>query len=85
MTGEQPPVNTVRLSDTGRQFVVDECVLCGETHCHGAADAVVARGGQSSRVAHCSGRHTQYLLELADDADPPAWWYDWVGLEEVPA
>lgn len=74
---EKTPVNKVRLSDSCRQLIVDECVLCGETHRHGSADPVVANGGRSHRVEHCRGINHQggYYLELAENADPPEWWY----------
>ena len=85
MSAEQTdaPVNTVRLSEaTLRQFVVDECVICGETHYHGSRDHTVAKGGRSHRTAHCSGSRTGgYYIELDDDADPPDRWYSWVGVK----
>lgn len=77
------PVNTVRLSDSLRQLVVDNCVICGDTHRHGAKDRTVANGGRSHRGAHCSGvEHTGgYYLELDDDAEPPQRWYDWLEVD----
>ena len=77
------PVNTVRLSDSLKQFVIDECVICGDTHRHGSKDRVVATGGRSHRSGHCHGvEHTGgYYLELRDDVEPPQRWYDWVGVE----
>jgi len=77
------PVNTVRLSDSGKQLVVDDCVICGRTHRHGAKDATVARGGRSHRGAHCGDvdHRGGYYIELADDAEPPQRWYDWLGVE----
>ena len=77
---KETPVNKVRLSDSLRQLIVDECVLCGETHRHGSMDPVAANGGRSHRVEHCHGieHHGGYYLELADDAEPPEHWYSWV-------
>jgi len=77
------PVNTVRLSDSGKQLVVDDCAICGDTHHHGAHDRTVAEGGRSHRTAHCGGvDHTGgYYLELAADAEPPQRWYDWLGVD----
>jgi hypothetical protein len=74
------PVNEVRLSGSLRQFIIDDCVLCGETHRHGSLDATVAKGGRSHRIAHC-GDGGGYYLELADDADPPERWYSWLESE----
>ena len=68
------PVNEVKIGDYGKLVIVEECVVCGETHRHGANDVALARGERSSRMAHCSGRHHGYDLVLADDADPPACW-----------
>lgn len=77
---EQIPVNHVRLSDSQRQFIIEECVLCGERHAHGSKDAAVANGGRSRRVAHCRTgcQPREYYLELHPNADPPATWYEWV-------
>ena len=77
------PVNTVRLSDSGKQLVVDDCVICGGTHHHGAHDRTVAEGGRSHRTAHCGDvEHSGgYYLELDDDAEPPQRWYDWLGVD----
>lgn len=77
------PVNTVRLSDSGKRLVVDNCVICGDTHHHGAYDPTVAKGGRSHRAAHCgdADRTGGYYLELADDAEPPQHWYDWLGVD----
>ena len=79
-TAEKTPVNTVRLSDSLRQFIIDECVICGERHGHGSKDATVANGGRSHRGAHCRGvdHSGGYYIELDDDADPPERWYSWV-------
>lgn len=77
----ETPVNTVYVSDSGRQFIVDECILCGDTHRHGAKDRTVADGGRSRRGAHCSLQPDEYYLELADDADPPEVWRDWMSTE----
>jgi len=79
MTPGDDPVNTADLSDSSRQLVVENCVLCGETHRHGAQDPSVARGEKSHRVAHCSDRlGAGYYLQLAEDVDPPDWWREWV-------
>ena len=80
---EKTPVNTVRLSRSTKQLVVDECVICGGTHRHGAKDRTVAEGGRSHRTAHCSGvAHTGgYYLQLADDVEPPEPWFRWVGVD----
>jgi len=77
---EQIPINHVRLSDSQLQFIVDECVLCGERHGHGSKDPTVANGGRSRRVAHCrgDGHPGEYHIELDPNADPPATWYEWV-------
>ena len=73
------PVNTVVFSESGRQFIIENCVLCGETHHHGSKDPAVARGELSHRVAHCSDRMgCGYYLQLAEDADPPDRWREWV-------
>jgi hypothetical protein len=79
----ETPVNPVHFSDSGRQFILEECVLCGETHRHGSCDPVVAKGGRSHRVGHCHGiNHSGgYYLELADDAEPPHWWTGWIARE----
>jgi len=80
-TAEKTPVNTVRLSSSLRQFIIDECVICGATHSHGARDPTVANGGKSHRGAHCRGvdHSGGYYLKLADDVEPPDHWYRWVG------
>lgn len=77
------PVNEVRLSDSLRQFIIDDCVICGERHGHGSKDRAVAEGGRSHRAAHCHGvdHSGGYYLELADDVEPPERWYDWVNSE----
>lgn len=77
---DETPVNYVRLSDSLRQFIVDECVICGETHYHGSMDPVVANGGRSHRAEHCHGvdHRGGYYLQLPDDHDAPARWYSWV-------
>jgi len=73
------PVNTVVFSESGRQFIVENCVLCGETHRHGSKDPAVAQGELSHRVPHCSDHKGKgYYLQLAEDADPPDWWRGWV-------
>jgi len=74
----EAPVNKVYVSDSGRQFIVEECVLCGDTHRHGAKDRAVAAGGRSTRAGHCSLQADEYYLELADDADPPEIWRNWM-------
>ena len=73
------PVNQVYVSDSGRRFIIEECVQCGETHYHGAKDPTVASGGRSHRSSHCHDRHLDggYYLELAGDADPPVHWREW--------
>ena len=35
MTPDDDPVNTAVLSDSSCQLVVENCVLCGETHTPG--------------------------------------------------
>lgn len=76
------PVNYVRLSESTKQLIVDDCVLCGETHRHGSMDAEVARGGRSHRGAHCRGETAGgYYLELHDDAEPPRVWFERVGVK----
>ena len=78
---KETPVNDVRLRDGSlRQFVIDECVLCGETHWHGSMDPTVANGGRSHRAEHCPNiDHVGgYYLQLAADAEPPERWYTWV-------
>lgn len=76
------PINEVRLSDSRRQLVVDECVICGETHRHGSKDPAVARGELSHRVAHCTPDDPAgdapggYNLRLAADAERPEGWLD---------
>lgn len=80
---DQTPVNKVRLSDSAKQFVVDDCVICGETHRHGSHDVAVAEGRRSHRAAHCHGADHSggYYLELADAAEPPEHWYAWLAVE----
>jgi hypothetical protein len=76
------PVNYVRLSDSEKQLVVDDCVYCGGTHYHGARDREIAKGGRSHRVAHCDDlSYGGYYLELADDAEPSKFWYQWLEVE----
>ena len=79
-TDEKTPVNTVRLSSSLRQLIIDECVICGDRHAHGSKDPTVANGGRSHRGAHCRGvdHSGGYYIELDDDADPPERWYSWV-------
>jgi hypothetical protein len=78
----ETPVNPVRFSDSGRQFIIDECVICGETHAHGSMDPAVAEGERSHRVEHCHNGHDGgYYLELAEDAEPPTWWTGWIERE----
>jgi len=77
------PVNQVRVADNLRQLVVDECVVCGETHYHGARDRAVAMGRRSPRGAHCRDEAGEYLLELAPEADPPERWFRWLGVSET--
>lgn len=79
----ETPVNQVHFAESYRQFIVEECVLCGETHYHGSCDPTVAKGGRSHRVAHCHGiNHSGgYYLELADDAEPPHFWSSWIESE----
>lgn len=76
------PVNEVYVSESLKQLIVEECVICGETHRHGSKDRVVAEGGESHRVAHCNSVDgpTGYYLKLADDADRPERWLNYVGL-----
>ena len=78
--GAKTPVNEVRLSDSLRQLIIDDCVFCGKTHRHGSLDMTVAQGGRSHRSSHCN-RRGSYYLELADDADPPERWYSWLESE----
>lgn len=80
---QKTPVNYVRVSDSLRQFIIDECVICGERHAHGSKDPTVATGGRSARSAHCHGvaGPGQYYLELAPDAEPPERWYSWIDRE----
>lgn len=79
---DKTPVNYVRLGDSLRQFIIDDCVLCDETHRHGSMDPTVANGGRSHRSAHCTGPGgAGYYLELAPDAEPPERWYSWVDRE----
>jgi len=80
---DKTPVNPVRLSSSERQFVIEECVICGETHHHGAKDRTVATGGRSHRVEHCHDvdHDGGYYLELAEDAAPSDRWFAWVGVE----
>lgn len=46
------PVNPIDRRD-GVQYVIEECVICGETHHHGAANPTEI-GKPSHRGAHCS-------------------------------
>jgi hypothetical protein len=72
------PTNTVRIEAGGVwRAVIDECVICGETHRHGAVDTLLADGEPSHRVRHCdpgADGPSGYYLELPEDADPPAEW-----------
>ena len=63
-TGDNTPVNEVRLNESGTQWVIDRCVICGGMHRHGAVDEVVANGGRAHRVSQCGG----YFIELAEAA-----------------
>lgn len=76
---EKEPVNRVHFVSI-KQFHIKQCVICGEEHYHGSMDPVVANGGRSHRVEHCHGVNHKggYYLQLADDANPPDRWYDWV-------
>jgi len=65
------PLNRVYIGDHGKLAVVKECTVCGEEHRHGAADERLLEGGRSRRVAHCPTYRGEYLLKLAEDADPP--------------
>ena len=82
MSDERTPVNKVRVSDSGRQFIVDDCVICGGTHYHGSKDSMVAEGGRSERVSHCGDIRGSYLLELVDEDQPPEHWWTYVGVEK---
>jgi len=73
MSGARP-LNPVHIAENGREAVVEECVLCGGEHRHGAADSALAAGDRSPRVAHCAARHSEYDIALAEDADPPEHW-----------
>jgi ferredoxin len=45
------PVNEVRHE--GRRFIVEKCVLCGETHRHGCPDSDEPERYLGERSAHC--------------------------------
>lgn len=81
-TEAQTPVNTVRVSDSLKRFIIDECVICGETHSHGSKSPAVANGGRSPRVAHCDDFRGQYYLELQSDYEPPQRWYSYAEVDQ---
>lgn len=48
------PINTVsRVTDS--QLIVEDCVLCGETHYHGTGNQSFEVGDTTHRGAHCEG------------------------------
>lgn len=71
------PVNHVHVSDEWFQVVIDECVICGETHRH-SRDPKVLTGGRSYRSAHCHEPDTGgYFIELAPNANVPEQLLKW--------
>jgi hypothetical protein len=72
------PTNAVRIEADGVwRAVIDECVICGDTHRHGAVDVALLERKPSHRVRHCDpdvDGASGYYLELPEDADPPAEW-----------
>jgi len=82
MSDQAKPVNEVRVSDSGRLFIIDDCVICGGEHTHGAKDRTVAEGGRSERVSHCGQNRGSYFLELVDEDQPPEHWWTYVGVEK---
>lgn len=63
MTDDEPdgPVNVVdRVTDT--HYIVENCVVCGETHRHGSANYYLADDDYAHRGAHCSGSMDGYYL-----------------------
>ena len=68
---EKEPINEVRFA-SGRVLIVEECVICGDSHTHGAKGPAIARGEPAHRAAHCGTSDSGgYYIRLADDADPP--------------
>lgn len=54
-----------------RYLRIEDCVICGSTHHHGA-DPLVALGLRSHRAAHCvDGPIDGYYIEYASDEEPP--------------
>lgn len=58
------PVNQGRRE--GDLVIIDECVVCGDTHRHGAVDFA---SGESTRAGHCSGSAPEYRIVLEGGAD----------------
>ena len=77
-TGKKQPINEVYFANA-KTLLVEECVVCGGTHRHGARDPAVARGEPSHRVSHCGDLSaSNYYIRLAEDADPPDRYFQWV-------
>lgn len=61
------PVNEIDRID-GIQIVVEECVVCGETHYHGTGDRELEPGDTLPRVAHCTGTGG-YVLKMTEETE----------------
>lgn len=68
------PVNRVYLS--GKVAIVEDCVVCQQTHRHGL-DYKILTDGESPRSAHCPEFTGVYRLRLADDEEPEDWQIRW--------
>jgi hypothetical protein len=77
------PVNQVYVSDSGKLFIIEDCVRCGDQHQHGAKDGVVAAGDRATRSGHCDLQAGEYYIELADDAEPPQAWRRWMAKQDI--
>ena len=65
-THEGQPVNVVdRVTDV--HYIIEACVLCGETHRHGAVDDLEP-GKYGHRAAHCDERGG-YFLTVDEDTE----------------
>lgn len=61
------PVNEIDRID-GIQIVVEDCVVCGETHYHGTGNRELEPGDTLERVAHCTGGGG-YVLKMTEETE----------------
>jgi hypothetical protein len=68
MNYEGKPINKVKLEPP--HFVVENCVICGETHRHGCPDHTEPERYLGERSAHCGNiddpAYGSYIIELED-------------------